>query len=229
MVDFLKRNIVFVSVVVATLILLLGGVYLFSKNPQESATAKEVNPELLVHEGVVTTSGIQNGEYLPASESAKVSIVEFGDYQCPACASYYPFIKQLLTELPGRINYTFRNFPLNQHKNAIPAAYAVEAAGLQNKYWQMHAKVYETYESWANLENAAPFFEELAAGLGLNPDQYKKDVVSDKVKDIVKRDTQDGYVVKISYTPTFFLNNSLLTTPQTYEQLKKVVEDAIAK
>ena len=77
-----------------------------------------------------------------ATSSAKVTIVEFGDYECPACGVYNPMVTQILTDFAGKVNFVFRNFPLFSTTNAPISAQVAEAAGLQGKFWQMHDKLY---------------------------------------------------------------------------------------
>src|SRR5689334_9044437 len=115
--DFLAQNKIFLIVTITTLILIIGGVYLFSRNGTTNNPAK-VSDTILFSPNSFKTSGIQNGNYLPVSQNAKATLVEFGDYQCPACGAYHPLVKQLLTEMSGQVNFVFRNFPLTQHQNS---------------------------------------------------------------------------------------------------------------
>ncbi len=224
--DFFAQNKIFISVIFATLVLLFGGVYLFSKNGGTTNTAK-VGDTILIASDSFVTGGIENGNYLPKSQTALATLVEFGDYQCPACGAYHPLVKQLLTEMSGKVNFVFRNFPLTQHANANVSAYAVEAAGIQNKFWQMHDKVYETQKDWSESMTAKDIFIGYAKELGLDITQFKKDIDSQAIKEKVARDSNDGTLVKLNSTPTFFLNGIKLENPASFEELKKLVEDAI--
>ncbi|HET7098736.1 MAG TPA: thioredoxin domain-containing protein [Patescibacteria group bacterium] len=226
--DFWSQNKIFIIVTVATLALLVGGVFLFSRGGSTtSTTGNKVNSEILEPADSFKTSGIVNGKYQPGLASTNATIVEFGDYQCPACGVYHPLIKQLLTEFGGKINFVFRNFPLSQHANANTSSYAVEAAGAQGKYWEMHDKIYEAQAEWSASTDSKSIFVGYAKSFGLNIDQFNKDIDSSKVKDKVKKDTADGNLIGINSTPTFYLNGFKLVSPGSYEELKKVVSDAL--
>ncbi len=164
------------------------------------------------------------------SPTAKVTLVEFGDYQCPSCGTYHPLVKQLLKELSGQINFVFRNFPLSQHQNSHISAYAVEAAGKQNKFWEMHDKVYETQNDWseASIAKATDIFVGYASSLGLNTDQFKKDMAGSEVKKKVDQDYQDGISLGVNATPTFYLEGRKMVLPSSYTEFKNLVTGAIS-
>lgn len=226
--NFFTGNKVFIIVILTTVILLVGGVFLFTKNGGDYVqTAKTVNMSLLVPQNAIITSGFVNGSYLPATTSASLTFVEFGDYECPACGIYSPFVKQLLTDFAGKINYVFRNYPLPQHKNGPISSYAVEAAGLQGKYWEMHEKVYATQADWSNLGDPTIVFVGYAKDFGLDINKFSTDLNSSTVKDKVKNDLNDGNTIGLTETPTFYLNGKKLILGGSYEQLKKAVESAL--
>jgi protein-disulfide isomerase len=214
-----------VSGIVATIILIAGGVFLMTRGNSGSPSAEmPISSNILVPEEANITSGIENGKYLPASPSAKLTLVEFGDYECPACAEYNPLVKQLLTEFSGKINYVFRSFPLSQHSNAWISSQAAEAAGLQGKYWQMHDKLYESMNDWSASPDAKSIFVGYAQDLDLNVDKFKVDIDSKSVKDKIQKDANDGNLVKLTETPTFYLNGVKIgNLTGNYEDLKKTV------
>jgi len=227
MINFFKNNKTVLLISFITLAILIGGVFLFGKSGTTSPTSSEVNQALLVPEDAFITSGYLNGQYLPASSSATVTLVEFGDYECPACGIYNPWVNQLLTDFAGKFNYTFRNFPLPQHKNALISSYAVEAAGLQGKYWEMHEKVFSSSSEWVSLSKPQSVFEEYASSMGLDLIQFKKDIDSSQVKDKVQSDYNDSITLGINETPTFFLNGKKLNLTGRYDQLKTAVQTAL--
>ncbi|MDO8489852.1 MAG: thioredoxin domain-containing protein [bacterium] len=137
---------------------------------------------------------------------ARVTISEFGDYQCPACGVAHGAVKELLKEYAGKITFVFRNFPLDSHPNGRPAAKAAEAAALQGKFWEMHDMIYEKQNEWSNSKTVSTIFIGYAQSLKLNIDQFTKDMESDKVKDVIARDTADGITAHVQATPTFFIN-----------------------
>lgn len=160
--------------------------------------------------------------------SGPVELVEFGDYQCPACGAAFPNVNQLLAEYDGKITFYFRNFPLIQvHKNAMVAANAAEAAADQGKFWEYHHKLYETQKDWSELTDPVDKFVEYAKGLGLDTGKFKDAVVNEQFKNIIEQDMADGNALNINATPTFFLNGQQVTGGYTYENLKKNVDAAL--
>lgn len=215
--------------VLATILILVGGVFLFGKSGSSVTSGSKVSDEILTPAGVEKTGGFVNGNYLPASSTATVTLVEFGDYQCPACGAYHPLVKRLLTDFSGKINFVFRDFPLSQHANASITSNAVEAAGLQGKYWQMHDKIYENQSEWSNSTDAMTILIGYAKNLGLNVEQFGKDIDSPAVKDKVQKGISDGNLAGINATPTFFVNGLKLDNPGSYDEFKKTIQQALDK
>ncbi|KKS17485.1 MAG: DSBA oxidoreductase [Candidatus Woesebacteria bacterium GW2011_GWA1_41_7] len=228
--DFFLRNKAFILICIVTVALVVGGVFLMSGQGSSSPSAgKVIDSSILAPDGVYKTSGFENGVYLAASPSATVTLVEFGDFQCPACAVYAPFVKDVLTEFPGKVTYVFRSYPLPQHKNAPISSYAVEAAGKQGKYWEMQEKLYETQNDWSLMEDPSEVFVNFAKELGLNTDQFSQDMGSQEVKDIVTKDTAAGNLVKITETPTFYINGKKVTLSGDPNQLKSLIQAELSK
>jgi protein-disulfide isomerase len=227
--DFFVRNKVFIIVILATSLLLFGGVYIFYKWGGSNTTGGIVNSALLVPQNDYVTSGLVNGTYLPANSSASATLVEFGDYECPACGVYSPFVQKLLTDYAGKFNYVFRNYPLTQHANAPISSAAVEAAGLQGKFWQMHEKMYASQNDWANLSDPSSVFAGYAKDLGLDVTKFNTDLNSQPVKNKVQSDFNDGNTIGITETPTFYLNGKKVALDGTYDQLKNLIQSAVSK
>lgn len=217
--------------ILVTTVLIVGGVFYFTKdNSGTPTTQAPVSSTILVPQDEYKTGGIVDGNYLAASDSAKLTLVEFGDYECPACEQYHPVVKKILIMYPGKINFVFRNFPLTQHKNAQISAQAAEAAGLQNKYWQMHDKIFESSSEWNTSSDAKSVFIGYAENLGLNVEQFKNDIDSSKVKDEIQSDMTDGNLVKLNATPTYYLNGVKLDSlPTTDSAIKSFFDAELAK
>jgi protein-disulfide isomerase len=226
--SFLQNNKSFLIIGLITLAIFVGGIFLFGRGGSSNSSTNVVNSSLLVPANAIQTSGIVNGTYLPASASATLTLVEFGDYECPACGIYSPLVKELLTNFAGNVNYVFRNFPLTQHKNANISSYAVEAAGLQGKYWEMHEKMYATQADWSNLSDPTSIFIGFAKDMGLDVNRFTNDLGSSIVKNKVQNDLNDGNTIGITQTPTFYLNGKKLVLNGTADQLKSLVEAAIS-
>lgn len=224
--DFLSRNALFIGVVVGTLLLLVGGVYFFSKGGGPSK-GKQIGDEILIPKGTYITGGIKEGKYQPAKQNAKAVLVEFGDYQCPACGAYNTLTVKLLEEFNGKMNLAFRNFPLSQHANGLVSSYAAEAAGIQGKFWEMHEKLYKNQEQWANSTDAKSIFTGYAKEMKLDLAKFAADMDSASVKEKVSKDSADGNLVGITGTPTYFLNGYKIENPGSYEDFKKLIEEAL--
>lgn len=140
-----------------------------------------------------------------------VTLVEYGDYQCTACQSFYPAVKQVTSQYSGQIFFQFREFPLTSiHPNAFASARAAEAAGLQNKYFEMHDLLYENHDAWAEVNDPLPAFQSYAKQLGLNLAKFNQDFASTKVNDLINADMAAGNGLGIDSTPTFYLDGSKL-------------------
>jgi len=205
-----KDTKIIIGVVIATIAIIIGGIFLSSKSP--GGPAATPNPEIL----------IGKDSYKVVAPNEKDVLVEFGDLQCPACGAYHPLILRAKEEFKDSLTYVFRNFPLTQHKNAIPAAYALEAAGIQGKYWEMQDRLYGSQQEWSDLSDASSKFLEYAKDLGIEVEKFKSDMDSSQVKNKVKSDYTDGGLINIDSTPTFFLNGTKITF-QDYDQLKYLI------
>src|SRR5581483_436750 len=152
---------------------------------------------IIVFVGIIVVSGNKSGSgsggnatgnltnHVEGQGQAGVTLVEYGDYQCPFCGQYYPIVKQVEQEFDSQIKFQFRNFPLTSlHQNAFAGARAAEAAGLQGKFWQMHDLLYEqnlanqqnpSAPSWISSSDPTTFFDQFAQQLGLDVNKFKTD------------------------------------------------------
>lgn len=159
-----------------------------------------------------------------------VTLVEYGDYECPYCGEYYPIVKQVQAEFNDQITFQFRNFPLTSiHQNAFAAARAAEAAGLQDKFWQMHDALYQNQNQWAQASNPTQYFNQYAQQIGLNDTQFKKDYPSTKVNDLINADMAAGNKLGINATPTFLLDGKQINVSASASSFETQIKDAIAK
>lgn len=169
-----------------------------------------------------------------------VTLVEYGDYQCPYCAEYYATVKQVQAEYNQQMTFQFRNFPLESlHPNAFAAARAAEAAGLLGKYWQMHDLLYEqsvayynsneTLSNWVGASDPTTFFDQYAQQLGLNVNQFKADYASDKVNNLINADMNAGNALGVNATPTFYLDGKEIQVGNSVSGFEKLINAAIAQ
>jgi len=160
------------------------------------------------------------GNYL-----STISLIEYGDFQCPACGYYAPMVQQISEEFGTKINVVSRNFPLNQiHKNAQITAQAAEAAGEQGKFWEMHDKLFETQKDWSESVNMQEVLVTYATELGLNIEQFNTDLQSAEIKTKIKNDYKSGVAAGVTGTPSYFLNGKKLDNPRSIEDFRAAVE-----
>ncbi|KAA0255742.1 hypothetical protein FBQ97_06640 [Acidobacteria bacterium ACD] len=160
---------------------------------------------------------------------AKVTVIEYADYQCPACASAQPVVKQLIGEYSDRVRFVFRDFPLEQiHPNALAAAEAAEAAETQGKYWEMHDKLFETQEEWKDLADPIPTFTGYATALGIDGSKFRAELTNHTYRPVVKASAAGALALGVNSTPTFFINGKRLRgAPRVYSEFQALVEWAI--
>lgn len=171
---------------------------------------------------------LKEDDWMKGDRESKVTIIEYLDFECEACGAYYPLTKRLSEEFGDRMTLVIRYFPLPGHKNSQTSARAVEAAGKQGKYWEMYSILFENQSSWTEKPSAdAALFRTYAERIGLNMEQYEKDIASEEVKDRIARDRSDAEKLDLQGTPSFFLNGKALENPRGYEDLKRSIEEAL--
>lgn len=172
---------------------------------------------------------VSTQDHIKGNAEASVTIVEYGDFQCPACAAYAPVGEQLMEEYGDRVRFVFRHFPLKTiHANAVAGSRAAEAAGNQGKFWEMHDILYANQNTWAELNNPTDQFVSFAEALELNVDQFKTDMNSKEVKDRVEADYDSANAAGLSSTPSFFLNGSPIN-PRSYEDFADLVQNELGE
>jgi protein-disulfide isomerase len=187
---------------------------------------------VVANKGVTKTAIADPGKLVRADShrlgNGPVQVVEFGDFQCPACGRLEPAVEQLLSTEQANITLVFRNFPLPQHQNANSAALAAESAGAQGKYWEMHNKLYATQASWSDLADPTPKYIEYATGLGLDLAKFTKSIQDKEFQPAIDTGIADGTALNVNATPTFFINGTAVTTISDYASLKAAVDAALA-
>lgn len=159
-----------------------------------------------------------------------VTLVEYGDFQCPACRQYEPLVAEITEKYSDEITFQFRNFPLTSiHPNAFAASRAAEAAGKQGKFWEMHDKLYAGQDDWKGATSPNKIFGTYASQLELNIEKYEADFKSTAVNDTINADLAAGGKLDITGTPGFVLDGKLIKNPTSIEDFSKLIDDAIAK
>lgn len=188
----------------------LGLLIFFSGNSKLDVSKVDVN--------AIQTASEQNGnidDHVQGKVGSKVTIIEYGDFQCPPCGSMYPKIKAITKEYKDQVQFVFRNFPIaTSHPNAKAAAGTAEAAGLQGKYWEMHDKIYAGQADWSELSGneRTNFFANYAKELNLDMDKFNADLAAAPTTINKKIDFDIGLGKKagVEGTPSFYLNGTKL-------------------
>lgn len=206
-------------ILVLTAVLLFGGVFFLSKGGSSSGITGTTVSQ------IDYTKGQKIG-----SDSAKVKLVEFSDFQCPACQAAEPVVKQVRATYPDQVQFIYRHFPLPQHAYGRQAAAYAEAAGEQGKFWEMHDKLFETQTEWSALgdSDAAAFFLNLAVQLGLDENKVKQAVAENTFNSKIDSDLAEGRSLGVNSTPTFFVNGRKLNL-QKFDDLSNAVAEELNK
>jgi len=208
----LKRRIILWSSVVLGLVALVLGLIKFTGQTQPETTR--------------LTDGNSVADWSKGNSSAPITLIEYSDFQCPACVRYHRITKRLIEEAGDNVKLTFRHYPLKRHANAAFAAISSEAAGRQGKFWEMQDLLFKMQKEWAKKEKeeAEKLFVLYATALNLNTEQFRRDLRSPVLKDKVSKDNQTGRISGVTSTPTFFLNGQkMLKIPRNYNAFKELV------
>ncbi len=180
----------------------------------------------LTTEVVTLAKPVSASDWTIGSSTAPVTMVEYADFQCPACQTYAPLIQQLIEQEGNKLFFVYRYFPLPQHSNAISSAEAAQAAGLQGKFWEMHDKLFANYADWEDLADPTSIYLGYAQAIGISTTTFLKDMTSAPVVKLVKDSYQEAIDSKLDYTPTIFINGKRIVNPQSFAAFKKVIDDA---
>jgi len=213
----MKRNMIVTATAILFIVLFFLATAIYKKQSQsEQENASSINPEYIQRDYSPTTG--------PAD--AKVTIVEFFDPACGTCSAFYPFVKKLMKDNPGKVKLVLRYLPLHQNSGVVVQYF--EAARLQGLFWQTLERAYQTRDAWIDHHVVRPekFWLQLD-GLGLDMEKLNKDVQSAEIIRRVKQDIQDAQQLNVNKTPGFFVNGK----PLVYfgaQQLQQLVESEIA-
>jgi protein-disulfide isomerase len=158
--------------------------------------------------------------------SAPVTLEEFGDYQCPPCGALFRELQKVESEYGDKLRFIFRHYPITErHKNALVAAHAAEAAGLQNKYWEMHDRLYDKQLEWAESDDARTIFINYARDLKLDAERFTRDMDAPQLDARIAADRQRAQSLGVIGTPTLFVNGrQLKAEAMTPELIRKAID-----
>ncbi len=169
---------------------------------------------------------------LLGSPNASVTVEEFADFQCGACASVHPKMKEIVSTYGSRIKFIFRNYPLAipAHDKAYEAAVAAEAAGLQGKYWDMQNLLFTNQQVWTLNPEYRKIWEEYAGKIGLDLEKFKNDMAGLNAKARVDADLARGRALNVSSTPSIYVNGVLVQSEQlNIDAMRQIIDGELAK
>lgn len=207
------------GILLGSIVLIVGAVFLLSRN--QAAVQK-------TDQGLVYQMDYSKGEKI-GTDSAKVKLVVFSDYQCPACGAAEPTVEKVReATTSGNFQLIHRNFPLPQHLNAKPAANLAAYAATKGKFWAANDKLFATQKEWENLPDPTDYLVNLAKGLGLNETEARDAIKGQKFASLIQDDINDGNSLNVNATPTFFVNGRKLNLT-SFSDLENEVNQELSK
>lgn len=205
-------------IIVAVTIVILGiGVFLLGRTGSAKPSVEQTEVSI----------DYSKGQKI-GSESAKVKLVEFSDFQCPACKAAQPEVESLLSAHLDNFQFIYRHFPLTQHRNARKAAVLAEFAGQSGKFFEMGSKLFSTQDKWEALANPTDYFVGLAGELGLDAQAARKALDENARMDVINDDVNEGTKINVDATPTFYINGKKINLGPT-QTLLDIVKQELAK
>lgn len=211
-----------VTLIISVVVVVLGvGIYFIAKNnnstPPTSTTATSADRTAALNRETPNVRG---------KLDSKVTVIEFADMQCPACASTNPAVENLYKAYGDRVKFVFRHYPLPQHANAVAGADAIEAAAEQGKFWEMVDALYARQPEWETITDPKPIFRKIAAEVELDAEKFDKALVTHPHRNRIEQDKTDGSVLGNPGTPTFYVNGEQVFQGGIQE-VKQRIEDAL--
>ncbi len=216
----MKRYLPFIIVAVVAIATLGSGAMLYR--------AKLPHPLTIPEDKSVSREGDAESKHVRGNANAQVTLEEFGDFQCPPCGSISGFLDELVKEYDPHLRIVFRNLPLEMHQHAREAALAAEAAGLQGRFWEMHDVLYREQATWSKADNPRELFDSYAGMIGLNVDQFKKEMEGEKARARVDSDQERANSLGVNVTPEVFINDhQMAPADKTPEGLRAAIDAAL--
>jgi protein-disulfide isomerase len=166
---------------------------------------------------------VSERDHIQGDVDAPVTLVEYGDFECPDCGAAYPIVKQVQQRLGKRMRFVYRHYPLPQHPHAEHAAEAAEAAGAQGKFWEMHDYLFEHQRALGDKQ-----LLQGAQQLGLNESRFLSEMEQGIYTSQIEEDVESGDVSGVEGTPTFFINGVFYDDAYDPETLLAALEGAEA-
>ena len=165
-------------------------------------------------------------EKIKGPDSAPIKILDFSDFQCPACGTAVSILESLMEKYPEKIQLVFKHFPLRMHVWAPVAHQSAECAAQQGKFWEYYKLIYRNQLAWSALSDPMSSYATYANEVGMNMDAFSQCMVDVKITERITAEKQEGEALEVKSTPTFFVNGKMFAGPQ---ELQTGGEDFIRK
>ncbi|MYU24840.1 thioredoxin domain-containing protein [Streptomyces sp. SID8352] len=220
----LTRHLVAAAVLLAGFAAALGSYLLLAPEDRRDRGGLDVGPAA----GAVPVR--ENSHRLTDPASSELTLVEFLDFECEACAAYFPVVEKLRKEYGDRVTFVARYFPMPGHRNGEPAARAAEAAARQGRFEEMYTELFTTQEEWGeSKEWKEDVFRGYAEQLGLDMERFDRDMADPETAGRIQEDQRDGLGLGVQGTPTFFLDGRRVANPGSYEEFRALIEEGLAR
>ena len=166
---------------------------------------------------------VNEKDHVQGSADAPVTLVEYGDYECPSCGDAYEVVKKVQKHFGAKLRFVYRNFPLEQHEFAMPAAESAEFAATEGKFWEMHDALYDN-----QVAMDEDLFPKLAKKLGLDAEGLTDALEEEEFADHIEEDMKSGEASGVRGTPTFYINGQRQVSSD-YETLTEAINTAMKK
>jgi protein-disulfide isomerase len=214
----MKNETKIISGIILLTITAIVGLFIISGNSPSNST-----DPIDVEDGQL----VRKESHKTGNPKATVTIVEFADFQCPACAAAHPELKKLISEYQDEILFVHRHFPLPGHQHAELTAKASEAAAAQDKFWEMHNKLFENQDTWSTKSNPKETLISYAKDLGLDTGKFESDLDNQELIDRIRLDKGDGLALGVDSTPTIYINGQKYEGERSYQSLKQLIDDLL--
>lgn len=154
-----------------------------------------------------------------------ITMVEFSDFQCPACRAAQPLLQQILDEYPGQVQLVYRHFPLEQiHNNARLAAISSEVAATQDLFWEYHDLLFDNQTEWSASSNPTELFTGYAVELGMDADDFVAGLADNQFDALVETDLRDGFALGVQGTPSVFVDGVQVNIAQLSDYIAALID-----
>lgn len=177
---------------------------------------------------LLNNNTIEANEWTKGNPDASVVLIEYSDFQCPACGLFFPAVKEVSEQYADDVLVVYRHYPLRSiHEHAQLAGQAAEAAGMQGKFWEMHDMLFERQGEWNSGLGQKATFARYAQELGLDVERFKEDLTSDGARDAVNRGYISAVASGVNSTPTFFLNGEPLDAAPNVDAFAQLIDPLV--